>query len=68
MNIRIILVAALSSLSISAAVTAAGFDRRFGHSERFEKSAIHIFLSYIFLFRFCQQKNVRLRKLWIDKF
>jgi len=30
-----------------------GFDRRFGHSEQFEKSFIHIFL-----FRFCQQEMV----------
>jgi hypothetical protein len=35
-----------------------GFDQRFGRGEGFEEAAAYIFLSYIFLFRFCRQKNV----------
>jgi len=35
-----------------------GFDRRFGHSKRFEKSSTNIFPSYIFLLAKPKQKYV----------
>jgi len=37
-----------------------GFDQSFGHSERFEKSSIHIFPSCIFLLAKPVQKNAGL--------
>jgi hypothetical protein len=46
------------SLSVVGGSLETGLDRRIGHSERIEKSTILIFLSYIFLFRFREQKNV----------
>jgi len=38
-------------------ITGEGFDHRFGQSERFEKSAIRIFLSRIFLLAKPEQEN-----------
>jgi hypothetical protein len=35
-----------------------GVDHRFGHSERFERSSAHIFLSHIFLLGKAKQENV----------
>jgi hypothetical protein len=45
-------------LELARRRAALGFDRRFGHSKRFEKSSTQIFLPYIFLSAKPEQQDV----------